>query len=67
VTLDLSNEGRYEIEGVFQKRVLRRIFGTKREDATEGWRKLHIKELYNVYSSHNIINMMKSRRVRWGM
>jgi hypothetical protein len=41
---------------VFEKRVLWRIFGTKREKATEGWRKLHNKELHNLYSSSpNII------------
>jgi hypothetical protein len=49
---------------VSQKRVLRRIFGSKRDDVTEDWRKLHNKELYKLYSSPNIIRIIKSRRMR---
>jgi hypothetical protein len=49
---------------VFENRVLRRIFGPKRE-VTGGWRKLHNKERHNLYSSPIIIRMNKSRRVRW--
>jgi hypothetical protein len=49
---------------VFENRVLRRIFGPKRDDETGDWRKLH-NELYNLYSSPNIIRMIKSRRMRW--
>jgi hypothetical protein len=45
---------------VFENRVLRRIFGPKRD-----WRKLHNEELHNLYSSPNIIRMIKSRRMRW--
>jgi hypothetical protein len=45
--------------------VLRRIFGPKRDEVTGGWRKLHDEELHNLYSSPNIIRMMKSRRIRW--
>jgi hypothetical protein len=45
--------------------VLRRIFGPKRDDVTGDWRKLHNEELYNLYSSPNIIRMIKSRRMRW--
>jgi hypothetical protein len=45
--------------------VLRRIFGPKRDDVTEDWRKLHNEELHNLYSSPNIIRMIKSRRMRW--
>jgi hypothetical protein len=48
---------------VFENRVLRRIFGPKRE----GWRKLHNEELRNLYSSPNVIGMMKSRRMRWAV
>jgi hypothetical protein len=50
---------------VFQNRVLRRIFGTKRDGVTGGWRKLHKKELHNLYSSTSIIRIIKSRRMRW--
>jgi hypothetical protein len=50
---------------VFENRVLRRIFGPKRDEVTGGWRKLHNEELHNLYSSQNIIRMIKSRRMRW--
>jgi hypothetical protein len=50
---------------VFENRVLRRIFGPKRDEVTGGWRKLHNEELYNLYSSSSIIRMIKSRRIRW--
>jgi hypothetical protein len=47
---------------MFENRVLRRIFGPKRDEVMGDWRKLH-KELHNLYSSPNIIRMMKSRRI----
>jgi hypothetical protein len=50
---------------VFENRVLRRIFGTKRDEVTGGWRKLHNEELLGLYSSSSIIRMIKSRRMRW--
>jgi hypothetical protein len=50
---------------VFEKRVLRRIFGPKRDKVTGGLRKLHNEELHNLYSSPNIIRMIKLRRMRW--
>jgi hypothetical protein len=50
---------------VFENRVLRRIFGPKRDDVTGDWRKLHNDELHNMYSSPDIIRMIKSRRMRW--
>jgi hypothetical protein len=50
---------------VFQNRALRRIFGLKRDEVTADWRKLHNVELYNLYSSPNLIRMIKSRRLRW--
>jgi hypothetical protein len=50
---------------VFENRVLRRIFGPKRDEVTGGWRKLHNEELHNLYSSPSIIRMTKSRRMRW--
>jgi hypothetical protein len=46
-------------------RVLRRIFGPKRDEVTGGWRKLHNEELHNLYSSPSIIRMNKSTRVKW--
>jgi hypothetical protein len=49
---------------VFENRVLRRIFGPKREE-DRSWRKLHNDELHSLYSSPNIVRVIKSRRVRW--
>jgi hypothetical protein len=48
-----------------ENRVLRRIFGAKRDVVTGGWSKLHNEELHNLYSSPSIIRIMKSRRMRW--
>jgi hypothetical protein len=50
---------------VFENRVLRRIFGPKRDEVMGDWRKLHNEELHNLYSPPNIIRMMKSGRMRW--
>jgi hypothetical protein len=50
---------------VFENRLLRRIFGPKRNRVTEGWRKLHNEELHNLYSSPSIIRTIKSRSMRW--
>jgi hypothetical protein len=50
---------------VFENRVLRRIFGPKRDEVTGEWRKLHSEELHNLYSSPDIIRQVKSRRMRW--
>jgi hypothetical protein len=50
---------------VFENRVLRRIFGPKRDGVTGGWRKLHNEELHNLYSLASIIRIIKSRRLRW--
>jgi hypothetical protein len=52
-------------KGVFENRVLRRIFGPKRDGVTGGWRKLHNEELHNMYPSPSIIRIKKSRRMRW--
>ena len=50
---------------VFEKRVLRRVFGPKRDEVTGEWRKLHKEELNYLYSLPNIVRMVKSRRMRW--
>jgi hypothetical protein len=50
---------------VFENRVLRRIFGPKRDEVTGEWRRLHNKEFYALYSSPNIIRVIKPRRLRW--
>jgi hypothetical protein len=50
---------------VFENRVLRRIFGPKRDEVTGEWGKLHSEELHILYSSPNIIRQIKSRRMRW--
>jgi hypothetical protein len=50
---------------VFENRVLRRIFGTKRVHVMGEWRKLQSGELHNLYSSRDIIRQIKSRRIRW--
>jgi hypothetical protein len=50
---------------VFENRVLRTIFGPKRHVVTGDWRKLLNEVLHNLYSSSNIIRMIKSRRIRW--
>jgi len=50
---------------VFENRVLRRIFGPKRDEVTGEWRKLHNEELNDLYSSPNIVRMIKSKIMRW--
>jgi hypothetical protein len=50
---------------VFETKVLRKIFGPKRDEMTGGWRKLHNEELRDLYSSPNIIRIIKSMRMRW--
>jgi hypothetical protein len=49
---------------VFENKVLRRIFGPKKDKLTREWRRLHNKELYALYSSPNIIRVSKPRRMR---
>ena len=50
---------------VFENRALRRVFGTKRDKVTGEWRKLHNEELSDLYSLPNIVQVVKSRRMRW--
>jgi hypothetical protein len=50
---------------VFENRVLRRVFGPKRDEVTGVWRKLRNEELNDLYSLSNIVRVFKSRRMRW--
>ena len=50
---------------VFENRVLRRVFGPKRDEVTGEWRKLHNEELSDLYSLPNIVRLVNSRRMRW--
>jgi hypothetical protein len=53
------------LKDILQYQELRRIFCPKRDEVTGDWRRLHNEELHSVYSSPNIIRMIKSRRMRW--
>jgi hypothetical protein len=61
VSLSLREENRSR---VFGYRVLRRIFGPKREEVAGGWRRLHNEELHNLYTSPNIVRGIESKRMR---
>jgi hypothetical protein len=50
---------------VFESRVVRRIFGPKREEVAGSWRRLHNEELHNLCASPNIFRVIRSRRLRW--
>jgi hypothetical protein len=50
---------------VVENRVLRRIFGPKREEVAGGWIRLYNEELHNLYASRNIFRLIKSRKMRW--
>jgi hypothetical protein len=61
-SLTLREEHRLRL---FEKRVLRRIFGRRRDEVTGGWRKLHNEELHDLYSSPSVIRIIKARRMKW--
>jgi hypothetical protein len=54
-----------KLRTVSENRVLRRIFGPKKEEMAGGWRRLHNAELHNLYASVDVISVIKSRRVGW--
>jgi hypothetical protein len=62
LALTLGEEYRLK---VFENRVLRRIFASNRDEVAGGWKELHIKELYDLYSSPSILTIIKSRKMRW--
>jgi hypothetical protein len=64
VKLGLTLREEYRL-GVFENRVLRRIFGPKRNEVTGEWRKMHNEELNDLYSSPSIIRIIKERMMRW--
>jgi len=64
VKLGLSPKGTNICWGCLRT-ILRRIFGSYREEWTELWRKLHNEELHDLYSSQNVIGLNKSRKMRW--
>ena len=63
-SLTLREESRLR---VFENRVLRKMFGTTRDETTGEWRKLHNEELHDLWSLPNIVNLIKSRRMRWAV
>jgi hypothetical protein len=63
-TLSLTLREEHRL-GVFENRVLRRIFGPRRDEVTGGWRKLHNEELHGLHSSPSIVRVIKVRRIRW--
>jgi len=54
-----------EIKNMFENRMLRTVFGPKRDEVTGEWRKLHNEDLNDLYSSPNTVRLIKSRRMRW--
>jgi hypothetical protein len=62
--LSLTLREEYRLR-VFENRVLRRIFGHKRDEVTRGWRKLHNEKLHDLYYLPSIVRVIKARRMRW--
>jgi hypothetical protein len=65
-TLSLTLREEHRLR-VYENRVLRRIFGPKRDEVTGGWRKLHNEELHGFYSSSSIVRVIQARRMRWAV
>jgi hypothetical protein len=63
-TLSLTLREKHRLT-VFENRLLRRMFGPKRDEVSGGWRKLHNEELHGLYSSPSIVRVIKARRMRW--
>jgi hypothetical protein len=63
-TLSFTSREEHKLR-VFENRVLRRIFGPKRDEVTGGWRKPHNEELHGLHSSPSIVRVIKARRMRW--
>ena len=63
-TWSLTRRGERKLR-VFENMVLRRVFGPRRDEVTGEWRRLHNEELNDLYSSTNIVRVIKSRRMRW--
>jgi hypothetical protein len=63
--LSSGNSTNILLSTLFENRALKRIFGPKRGEVTEEWRKLLSEELNDLYSSHSIVRVIKSRRMRW--
>jgi hypothetical protein len=63
-TLSLTLREEHRLR-VFENRVLRTIFGPKRDEVTGGWRKLHNEELQGLFSSPSSVRVIKARRMRW--
>jgi hypothetical protein len=61
-SLTLREEHRLRVS---ENRVLRRIYGPKRDEVTGGWRKLHNEVLHGLYSSPSVVRVIKARRMRW--
>jgi hypothetical protein len=64
---ELTRYPRWRGTNLFENRVLRRMFGAKRDEVTGEWRKLHNEKLSDLYSLPNTVRVVKSRRMRWAV